>query len=62
MLYVLDEDYIRRKFRDIENVNDQTLKGLRWDSAMVRQVGHMCVKYQQRTYHHGNNMLKITTQ
>ncbi|KAH3824416.1 hypothetical protein DPMN_126252 [Dreissena polymorpha] len=33
-----DEDYIRRKFRDIENVNDQTLKGLRWDSAMVRQV------------------------
>jgi len=22
----------------VENVNDQTLKGLRWDSAMVRQV------------------------
>ena len=36
--FTLDEDYIRKKFRDVESVNDQTLRGLRWDSAMVRQV------------------------
>ncbi|VDI71716.1 Hypothetical predicted protein [Mytilus galloprovincialis] len=33
-----DEDYIRKKFRDMENSNDQSLRGLRWDSAPVRQV------------------------
>ena len=37
-----DEDYIRKKFRDVESVNDQTLRGLRWDSAMVRQVIIRC--------------------
>lgn len=36
--YITDEDYIRRQFRNVEVVNDQSLKGLRWDSAQVRQV------------------------
>ncbi|KAK3086885.1 hypothetical protein FSP39_024881 [Pinctada imbricata] len=33
-----DEDYVRKKFRSMENSNDQSLRGLRWDSAQVRQV------------------------
>ena len=33
-----DEDYIRKKFRDMDASTDQSLKGLMWDSAQVRKV------------------------
>ncbi|KAL5022859.1 hypothetical protein ScPMuIL_002014, partial [Solemya velum] len=33
-----DEDYVRKQFRNMENTNDQSLRGLRWDTAQVRQV------------------------
>ncbi|XP_021341779.1 inositol 1,4,5-trisphosphate receptor type 2-like [Mizuhopecten yessoensis] len=33
-----DEDYIRKKFRNMDSSEDQSLRGLRWDSAQVREV------------------------
>lgn len=36
--FYTDEDYIRKKFRDMDASTDQSLKGLMWDSAQVRKV------------------------
>ncbi|KAK7504550.1 hypothetical protein BaRGS_00004036, partial [Batillaria attramentaria] len=33
-----DEDYIRKQFRSIDDSQDQSMRGLRWDGAQVRQV------------------------
>ncbi|XP_041375499.1 inositol 1,4,5-trisphosphate receptor type 3-like [Gigantopelta aegis] len=33
-----DEDYIRRQFRSVDESTDQSMRGLRWDNAQVRQV------------------------
>ncbi|XP_055955374.1 inositol 1,4,5-trisphosphate receptor type 1 [Patella vulgata] len=33
-----DEDYIRKQFRHIDDSTDQSMRGLRWDTAQVRQV------------------------
>ncbi|BFZ19740.1 hypothetical protein BsWGS_22779 [Bradybaena similaris] len=33
-----DEDYIRKQFRGVEDSQEQSMKGLRWDTANVRQV------------------------
>ncbi|ESO91009.1 hypothetical protein LOTGIDRAFT_163525 [Lottia gigantea] len=33
-----DEDYIRKQFRHIDDTTDQSMRGLRWDTAQVRQV------------------------
>ncbi|XP_071092410.1 inositol 1,4,5-trisphosphate-gated calcium channel ITPR3-like isoform X4 [Haliotis cracherodii] len=33
-----DEDYIRKQFRQVDDSQDQSMRGLRWDTAQVRQV------------------------
>ncbi|GFN95264.1 inositol 1,4,5-trisphosphate receptor type 1 [Plakobranchus ocellatus] len=33
-----DEDYVRRQFRGVDESQEQSMKGLRWDTAQVRQV------------------------
>ena len=38
---VVDEDYIRRQFRNVDESTDQSMRGLRWDNAQVRQVSSL---------------------
>ncbi|GFR59743.1 inositol 1,4,5-trisphosphate receptor type 1 [Elysia marginata] len=33
-----DEDYVRKQFRGVDESQEQSMKGLRWDTAQVRQV------------------------
>ncbi|KAL4233979.1 hypothetical protein ACF0H5_005634 [Mactra antiquata] len=33
-----DEDYIRKNLRNVTDENDETMKGLKWDSCQVRKV------------------------
>lgn len=54
-IFLTDEDYIRKKFRDMDASTDQSLKGLMWDSAQVRKVLNRVFHILCITY--GNNII-----